>query len=104
MKLTSVEQGGKLTLGLAGELNYHEARDLSKQIEERIKTATPRDCVLDMGGVTFMDYSSVAVILMAYKHMQALGGRLWIENLPSQSIRVLADSGIDRIITITSLS
>ena len=104
MKLTTMENGGKLTLHMAGELDHHEARALSREIEEHIETATPRDCVLDLGGLTFMDSSGIAVILKAYKRMMALGGRLWIENVPSQPMRVLDASGIDRIIAITALS
>ena len=104
MKLTSTEQGGRLTLGLTGELDHHEARALSREIEERIETATPRDCVLDLGGVTFMDSSGIAVILKAYKRMTALGGRLWVENVPSQPMRVLDAAGLDRIIGITTIS
>ena len=64
----------------------------------------PRDCVLDMTHVKFMDSSGIAVILRVHKRMRELGGRLWVENVPSQPMRVMDAAGIDRLISITSLS
>ncbi len=101
MKLTSTQNGGRLELRLSGELDHHEARQLLDQMEERIEEALPRDCVLDLRELRFMDSSGIAVILRAYKRMNALGGRLFVENVQSQPLRVLDASGIDRMIEIT---
>ncbi len=103
MKITSSEKGGKLVLYLSGELDHHEARGLARDIGERLETAMPRDCVLDLREVRFMDSSGVAVILRAYKRMTELGGRLRVENVPGQPMRVLDASGIDRLIGVTML-
>ncbi len=102
MKLTSTQNGGKLTLAIAGELDHHEARALCVEMEERIEEVLPRDCVLDLKELRFMDSSGIAVILKVYKHMNALGGRLTVRNVPDQPLRVLDASGIDRMIEITA--
>ena len=104
MKISSTENGPKMYIYLSGDLDHHEAKGLVRQILDRLDTSMPRDCILDMSQVKFMDSSGIAVILRAHKHMRELGGRLWVENVPSQPMRVLDASGIDRLITISSLS
>lgn len=103
MKITAEESGGKLTLCLSGELDHHEAKELNKDITMKLETITPRDCILDMTGVTFMDSSGIAIILKAYKRMRDLGGRLWVENVPEQPMRVLSAAGIERLVRISAL-
>ena len=100
MKLTSEQHGGRLVLALSGELDHHEARRVAGELERVLESAVPRDCVLDLGEVRFMDSSGIALILRTYKRMKALGGRLQVENVREQPLRVLDASGIDRIIDI----
>ena len=57
-----------------------------------------------MCNVKFMDSSGIAVILRINKRMRELGGRLWVENVPSQPLRVMDAAGIDRLISISSLT
>lgn len=92
----------KMTVRILGELDHHAARCMIRRIEEFIDAHLPRDCVLDMAGLTFMDSSGIAVILRTQKRMNEIGGRTWVENVPPQPMRVLDASGIDRIIRITS--
>ena len=102
MKITVSEKGAKLLISLSGELDHHEARELLRQIESRLEVSMPRDCVLDLSQLKFMDSSGIAVILRTYKRMNELGGRLWVENVPPQPLRVLDASGIDRLVKISA--
>lgn len=101
MKMTAKMSGAKLIIFLAGELDHHAAKIIHRQIEDKLETILPRDCVIDMSEVSFMDSSGIAVVLRTYKRMRELGGRLWVENVPPQPLRVLDASGIERIIKIT---
>ncbi len=100
MRLLTTERGGKLTVALAGELDHHGAREAARKLEESLEAAMPRECVLDLGGLKFMDSSGIAIILRLYKRLQAIGGRLTVVNVPDQPMRVLDASGIDRMIRI----
>ncbi len=102
MKLTTTQESGRLTLALSGELDHHEAKVLIRELEEKLDTVMPRDCILDLGGLKFMDSSGIAVILRLHRRMNALGGRLFVQNVQSQPMRVLDASGIDRIIEISA--
>lgn len=98
--MTSNLSGGRLTLSLSGELDHHAAKELAVKMEERIEAELPRECVLDLGALRFMDSSGIALILRALKRMRALGGKLRVENVQPQPMRVIDASGIERIVEI----
>lgn len=100
MKISAACSGGRMVARLSGELDHHEAKDVMRRLSELIDEHLPRDCVLDMSGVTFMDSSGIAVILKAERRMRECGGRLNVENPARQPLRVLDASGIDRLVPI----
>lgn len=104
MKIATTLKDGRMTIYLAGELDHSGAREVMFEIERQIDDFLPRDCILDMSGLTFMDSSGIAVILKTYKRMHETGGRLWVENVPKQPMRVLDAAGIERIIRISILA
>lgn len=101
MKVLSSYRDGRLNLYLQGELDHHEARSAMARIEQMIDEYLPRDCAVDMSGLTFMDSSGIAVILKIAKRLNQMGGRAWFENPSVQPLRVIDTSGIDRIVRIT---
>lgn len=102
MKVLTTYENGRLTLYITGELDHHGAKDAMKRIDELLDEYMPRDCVLDLSGLSFMDSSGIAVILRVYKRLREMGGRAWVENAPPQPLRVIDASGIDRILRICS--
>lgn len=102
MKVMSSYQEGKLTLFFRGELDHHEAAAALKSISRTLDDYLPRDCVVDMSGLTFMDSSGIALILRVCKLMKETGGRAWVENARNQPLKVIDASGIDRMITVTT--
>ena len=104
MKTTVSMKNGKLTIYLKGELDHNGAREVMFEIERHIEENKPRDCILDMAGVSFMDSSGIAVILKTYKRVYKVGGRIWVENVPPQPMRVLDAAGVERLIRISILA
>ena len=104
MKVETSVDGKRITIFLRGELDHHAARCAMVEIEGTIDVCLPRDCVIDLSGLTFMDSSGIAVILKTHKRMSQIGGRTWVENVPKQPLRVLDASGIERIIRISALT
>ena len=102
MKVLSSYKEGKLTLFLKGELDHHEAAAVLRSITRVLDDYLPRDCVVDMGGLTFMDSSGIALILKVCRLMSETGGRAWVENARSQPLKVIDASGIDRMVKITA--
>lgn len=100
MKITADYGEGRLTIHLAGELDHHSAREGMAAIERLLDEYMPRDAVLDMSGLTFMDSAGIALILKTARRMRASGGRASIANPARQPLRVLDASGIDRMIPV----
>lgn len=100
MNTRAAYSAGRLTVYLAGELDHHEARELTESVDELIDEYMPRDCVLELSGLNFMDSSGIAVIVRTSRKMKTLGGRLWVENPARQPQRVIDASGIDRLVPV----
>ena len=100
MKVLSSYQDGRLTLYLQGELDHHEAAAALRRITGILDDYLPRDCVIDLKGLTFMDSSGIALILRISRLLSETGGRAWVENAARQPLRVLDASGIDRMVTV----
>ena len=102
MKIQSTYTDNRLTLYFTGELDHHAAKAAMQEIEHLIDELLPGTCVLDFGGLSFMDSSGLAVILKAYKRMEELGRTAWVEHPPKQILRVLKAGGIGRVVEIRS--
>ena len=102
MNISTAFSSGRLTIFLSGELDHHEAKCTINTIDELLDEYMPRDCVLDLSGLTFMDSSGIAVIIRTSRRMRALGGRVWIENPAKQAMRVIDASGIDRLVPVAT--
>jgi len=100
MNISTSYNSGRLTLFLAGELDHHEAKALSCAIDELLDEYMPRDCVLNMSALNFMDSSGIAVIVRTSRRMKTMGGRLWIESPAKQPQRVIDASGIERLVPV----
>lgn len=100
MDIWTTYLSGRLTLYLTGELDHHEARCAIRTIDELMDEYLPRDCVLDLNGLSFMDSSGIAVIIKLNQRMKSLGGRMWVENPAKQPLRVIDASGIDRLVPV----
>ena len=98
MNIHSVYSGGRLTVYLSGELDQHEARSAMERLDEHL----PRDLVLDLGALRFMDSSGIALMIRLSRRMKATGGRMWIENPAQQPKRVIDAAGIDRLIPVAA--
>lgn len=89
-----------LTLSFSGELDHHGVRDALRRIGLAIDVALPCALILDLGGVTFMDSSGIALILRSQQKMRLNGGTALVRNVPPQARRVLEAAGISRLVSI----
>lgn len=89
-----------LLLELSGELDHHAARSAIRELELAVDAALPRRLVLDLGGVTFMDSSGIALLMRAKRCMDDLDGGLLVCRVRPQVKRVMDAVGIGRLIHI----
>lgn len=101
MPVTISNQERHMTAHISGEIDHHCAREIMYTLDREIDSALPLRLTLDLGGVTFMDSSGIAVLLRAWRRMKELEGSLRVEHIPTQPRRVLDAAGVGRIITLT---
>ncbi len=100
MPVTVTSRAREMTARLTGEIDHHGAREIMRALEQEINAQLPRRLALDLSGVTFMDSSGIAVLLRAWRQMNALEGELTVSHIPAQPRRVLDAAGVGRIITL----
>ena len=72
MNISTAFSAGRLTVYLTGELDHHAARCAIHTIDELLDEYLPRDCALDMSGLSFMDSSGIAVIIRVSRRMKGM--------------------------------
>ena len=100
LHITQAGRDGTLVVSLAGELDHHAARMAIEQAEDLLVLYPCEKLVLDLAGLTFMDSSGIAVVLRAKRRMEALGGNLYVVNIPRQAARVLETAGLGRYVNL----
>ena len=98
MPVSCLEEGRALTAQISGEVDHHAARKLMEELARRIDAALPHSLELDLGGVTFMDSSGIALVLRTWRRMGQLGGVMVLRDVPPQAAKVLRAAGIDKLI------
>ena len=97
MPVKCIQQGQTLTARLAGEIDHHAAKAIMAELAEQIDAALPRQLIIDLAQVTFMDSSGIAVLLNAWRRMNQLEGSLEVHQTPPQAQKVLMAAGLDRL-------
>ena len=99
MPVSCLEEGRTVTAQVTGEIDHHAARLLMAELVSRVDAAMPRELTLDLGGVSFMDSSGIAVVLRTWKRLREYGGALKLRHVPPQSAKVLKAAGVDKLVT-----
>ena len=99
-KVTFIPGSGTLAAYLSGEIDHHAAQSLRREIDAQIDDRLPELLTLDFSGVTFMDSSGIAVVIHALRQMAQLGGRLQLQSIAEQPMKVLRAAGIEKIVEI----
>ena len=84
---------GTFVVGLTGEVDLYTAPELKSELL-RLVAEEPNRIVVDLSGATFVDSTTLGVLLGAVKRLRMIGGELVI---------VCSDLNIRRILSITLL-
>ena len=103
MKFTSFLQDGRLTVALTGEIDHHRAKQYILAIAEKIESYAPGECILDFREVSFIDSSGIAVVINALRAMKQTGGKLSLEGIGPQPMKVVRTAGIEKIVEIREI-
>lgn len=102
--MTSFLQDKQLTIALAGEIDHHSAKETMQAVGRKIDAYLPSVCVLDFRDVTFMDSSGIAIVINAVRRMRELDGKVRLQNIPPQPMKVLRAAGVERLTQMSERS
>jgi anti-sigma B factor antagonist len=86
-------------LALHGELDMSSAPMLVRQLEAA-ESSRPREIVLDLAELSFMDVTGLRTILDAARRARRVGGSLVIANPTPHIIRLLELTAIDQTLEV----
>lgn len=89
-----------LYAAIDGEIDHHRARELLAELDRQLDLELPRSVTLDLGGVSFMDSSGIAILLRVRQRVGALGGSLRVVHVPEQAGKVLRAAGLDKLMDL----
>jgi len=98
LEITVTIKKQTLVVSLRGELDHHTSKEVKNMIEEVIKNKNVKNLVLDFSHLSFMDSSGIGVVIGRYKLIHSIGGRMAIACATRPVSKILAMSGINRLI------
>lgn len=91
---------GVLRVAIVGEINHHNAVFVRQEIDEKILELCPKNLVLDLADVPFMDSSGLGLIMGRYQRMQELGGTLTVANPSAGHQKIFKLAGLNKLVKI----
>jgi anti-anti-sigma factor len=92
-------QQGWTILSVAGELDLHTSSQLADALASAMDAGTPWVAV-DMQQVSFMDSSSLGVIVASSERAREHGGGVAVACLQPAPMKVIALTGLDTVLTV----
>src|SRR6266516_8166932 len=95
------EQVGKGThvIALGGEVDLYTAPELKQQLLDVIGNGA-KDVVVDFTNTTFIDSTTLGVLVGGVKRLRPNGGRLTIVSSDRNITKIFEITGLDRVFTI----
>ena len=100
MEVSAKREGSQLELALKGELDHHGAKGLFTRMERELELHLPKELVLDLAGVGFMDSAGIAVAVRAWQRMREMNGTVTLKNVAPQPRKVFRAAGVERMMPI----
>ncbi len=95
-----IKNDERTTFVISGDIDHHCAKRINKYIDSQIFVEAPREVVLDLSSVDFMDSSGLGLILGRYKISTELGIPFYLSDPAPAVLKILKISGCDKMINI----
>ncbi len=87
---------------LRGSVDHHTVRSVREEIDRALSRYMPRETVLDLSHVEFMDSSGLGLILGRYAKIHDLGCNLTLRGVSGEIMKIVKLAGIDKFIPVES--
>ena len=91
--------GGVGVISLTGEVDLYTAPELKQELVRLIEDGK-RTVVIDMTDTTFIDSTTLGVLVSGIKRLQPLNGRLALVIVDRNILKIFEITGLDRVFAI----
>jgi len=102
--LRSMEVDGSLIIYLEGDIDHHTAAPARSRIDTKLYLTRPRELILDLSNVHFMDSAGLGLILGRFTKASEMGIGFRIINPSIQIQKILDLAGMARLVPISVTS
>lgn len=89
-----------LNASISGEIDHHNAKGIREEIDCAIEKNRPKELILDMSEVGFMDSSGIGLVMGRYKIMRENGGTVTVQSCIPSIKKVMRLAGLDKVVKI----
>src|SRR5947207_15377221 len=91
--------GQAKVIALEGEIDLHTSRRITTTLNAAVK-AKPRNLVIDMGNVSYIDSSGLAVLIEAMQKVEKYGGKFALAGLQENVKPIFEVARLDQVFRI----
>jgi anti-sigma B factor antagonist len=96
---TAEVDGNAFVVSLTGEVDLHTAPELERALDG-VMALGCTSAVVDLADVSFIDSTTLSVLLRTHTRLRELGGRLVVVASDRRILRTLELTGLDRLLPI----
>ena len=96
------QAGDALVATLRGEIDLHNSPAVRTTLLKFLDDHKPAKLVLNLGEVTYMDSSAIAVLVEALQKMRKTGGKIYLTNLQPRVKGLLEIARLDSIFVVVA--
>lgn len=100
MHMKAYSSEGNLVVKLDGEIDHHSVSEIREGIDRMIAETKPKNLVLELSEIDFMDSSGLGLVLGRYRRLTEIGSKMYIKNPGERTEKILCMAGVDKLIKI----
>lgn len=100
MQMKAYSSDGNLVVKLDGEIDHHCAAEIREGLDRLIAENKPKNLVLELSDIDFMDSSGLGLVLGRYRRLNEIGSKMYIKNPDARTEKILCMAGVDKLIKI----
>lgn len=93
--------GDILKVEIRGEIDHHSAKSVREEIDAQIYAHRPKEIVIGISGVSFMDSSGLGLIVGRLVTAKEVGATLTLSGADKRARRIFEMAGLERMRGLT---
>ena len=89
--------GDILRAELSGEIDHHTAKPIREELDKQIYSLVPKEIVLSLSGVGFMDSSGLGLIVGRLVTAKEVGAVLTLTGVDERQMKIFEMAGLERM-------